>query len=37
MPTNAIPLRIIRTQMVVTTWAPPIHAANAWITVATGP
>src|SRR5258708_22942654 len=36
-PMNTTPLTIIKTQIVVTTLAPPAHAANAWTTVATGP
>ena len=36
-PMNTSPLRIIRTQMVVTTFAPPIEAANLWTQVAIGP
>ena|ERR1700692_2972217 len=36
-PMNTMPLRIIKTQMVVATFGPPIDAANRWITVAKGP
>src|SRR5487761_138942 len=32
-----MPVTIIRTQMVVATLAPPIHAANLWTSVAIGP
>ncbi len=34
---NTMPLRIIRIQIVVDAFAPPIVAANFWITVATKP
>src|SRR5712692_1279243 len=36
-PMNTAPLRIIKIQMVVATFAPPIDAANRWIKVAKGP
>src|ERR1017187_7330883 len=36
-PMNTMPLRIIKTQIVVATSARPIDAANDWITVAKGP
>src|ERR1022692_297634 len=36
-PMNTIPLRIIKIQMVVATFAPPIDAANLWTKVAKGP
>src|ERR1022692_2153783 len=36
-PMKTIPLRIIKTQMVVATFARPIVAANDWMTVANGP
>src|ERR1039458_3371596 len=35
-PTNTIPLRIIKIQMVVAAFAPPIDAANDWISVPAG-
>jgi hypothetical protein len=34
---NTRPFRIIRTQMVVATFGPPIQAANFWTQVAIGP
>ena len=37
MPMNAAPLRIIKTQMVVATFAPPIDAAKRCTQVAIGP
>jgi hypothetical protein len=34
---NTAPFRIIKIQMVVATFAPPIVAANRWTAVAMGP
>ena len=36
-PMNTAPFRIIKIQMVVATFAPPIVAANRWTAVAMGP